>query len=89
MLATEPLTIDPLPLRAREMAQVLAAIFAHEDEVVALVEELAPRTAARMLSELALLASGDLAADATSSALRWILLEIHDQVGRRFDPVLA
>jgi hypothetical protein len=81
MLDTNAPAIAPAPLRPTEMAQVLAALVAHEAEVAALVARLAPRTAEPILVELARL--GTSGAGEPSAALRWILPEIHDELGRR------
>jgi hypothetical protein len=83
MLRTNEPTIAPAPLHAGEMAQVLAALVAHEAEVASLVARLAPRTAEPILSELARLGTGGAAPDEPSAAVRWILPEILEEVGRR------
>ena len=83
MLRTNEVTIAPAPLHAGEMAQVLAALVAHEAEVATLVARLAPRTAEPILSELARLGNGGAGLDAPSAAVRWLLPEILEEVGRR------
>jgi hypothetical protein len=84
MLETNRTTIRPTPLRADEMARVLAAVVVHADEVAALVAASAPKTAAALLAELAALGGGRLGHEDASPALRWILSEIHEELGSRF-----
>jgi hypothetical protein len=76
--------IQPAPLGATEMAQVLAALIAREDDVLALVVGIAPCSAIRIVEELGLLATGVLGQHELSPALRWILPEIHAELGRSF-----
>jgi hypothetical protein len=78
--ANANVAIHPPLLRPDEMAELLAAIFAHEGDVAALVSALAPRNAGPILEELELLADGRLPHDGISHALRWILPEIHDEL---------
>jgi len=82
-------TIHPPLLRPAEMAELLAALFEREADVVALVCSLARRNAGPILAELRLLAGGALAHDGISHALRWILPEIHHELGREFRAVLV
>ena len=72
--------IHPPLLRPGEMAELLAAVVAREEDVAKLVRALAPRNAGAMLEELALLVGGRLPHDRISHALRWILPEIHEQL---------
>lgn len=89
MLEANAATIVPCPLRTREMAEVLAAHFAEESEVASLVERLAPRTASRLLAELSALVAGAVDPGELSPALRWILPEIHEELGHRFPALVA
>jgi hypothetical protein len=90
MLETNRSTIRPPPLGAAEMARVLAAVVAHGDEVAQLVALAAPRTAAALLAELAALGSGPLGHEEEASpALRWMLSEIHEELGLRFRAATA
>jgi hypothetical protein len=89
MLQTNRPTIRPPPLGAAEMARVLAAVVAHGDEVAELVALAAPRTAAPLLAELAALGSGPLGHAEASPALRWILSDIHEELGLRFRTAAA
>mgnify|MGYP003466646814 CR=1 FL=1 len=71
------------------MAEILAAIVQREADVTALVSSLAPRNAGPILVELRLLAAGVVAHDGISHALRWILPEIHEELGRDFQAAFA
>ncbi len=81
--------IHPPLLRPDEMAELLAALLAAQDEVAALVGALAPRNAGPILEELGLLADGRLPHDGISHALRWILPELHEQLAGDFRAALA
>jgi ABC-type thiamine transport system ATPase subunit len=81
--------IHPPLLRPEEMAELLAALVAQEQDVAALVGALAPRNAAAIVEELLRLADGRLAHDAVSHALRWILPELHEQLAGGFRAALA
>ncbi len=82
-------TIHPPLLRPDEMAELLAALVAQEDDVAALVGSLAPRNAGAILDELDALASGRLPHEGISHALRWILPELHEQLAGDFRAALA
>jgi hypothetical protein len=71
-------------LRSAEMAEVLAALVAHGDEAEALVATLAPRNVDALLDELDQVTAGRLPQADASQSLRWILTELHDELGRRF-----
>ncbi len=81
--------LHPPLLRPDEMAELLAALVAQEDDVVALVGALAPRNAGPILDELEQLADGRIAHDGISHALRWILPELHEQLAGDFRAALA
>lgn len=81
--------IHPPLLRTDEMAELLAALFAQEEDVATLVGALAPRNAGPILEELGLLADGRLPHDGISHALRWILPELHEQLAGDFRAALA
>ena len=81
--------IQPAPLGAAEMAQIMAALVACEDDVVALVVSIAPCSAPRLVEELGLLSTGVIGQQEISSTLRWVLPEIHAELGRAFAATLA
>ncbi len=82
-------TIHPPLLRPAEMAELLVALVSRAADVAVLVTSLAPRNAGPILAELELLAAGGLPHDGISHALRWILPEIHHELGRAFHAALA
>ena len=82
-------TIHPPMLRPAEMAELLAAVVAHEAEVAALVAALAPRNACAILHELVQLGEGTLPHDGMSHALRWILPEIHQEFAGSYRAAVA
>ncbi len=82
-------TIHPPLLRPAEMAELLAAVVAREDDVAALVAALAPRNAGAILEELALLGEGRVSHDGISRALRWLLPEIHEEFAGTYRAALA
>jgi hypothetical protein len=84
MLQPKGIPLTAPPLHAAEMAEVLAALVAHEREAAALVATLAPRSGDALLAELALVTAGRLEQADASQALRWILSELHGELGRRF-----
>ncbi|HEX9048968.1 MAG TPA: hypothetical protein VF841_00375 [Anaeromyxobacter sp.] len=88
MLQTKTAIHPPL-LRPDEMAELLAALVAQEEDVAALVGALAPRNAAKILEELGRLMDGRLQHDGISHALRWILPELHEQLAGEFRAALA
>jgi len=79
----------PALLGAREMAELLAALVAHGEEVAMLVAQLAPATSDAVLDELERLGDGLLDPEQVSAALRWILPEVHRELGRRFSAARA
>ncbi len=81
--------IHPPLLRPDEMAELLAAIVAQQEDVAVLVGALAPRNARAILDELERLGDGRLAHDGISHALRWILPELHEQLAGEFRAALA
>lgn len=88
MIRTED-GLAPRRLTSRDMAQVLAAIVARRPEVADLVSELSPTHGAPLLEELDRLVRGDVAPDDASVVLRWVLPEIHAELGRDFAVVCA
>ncbi len=81
--------IHPPLLQAAEMAELLAAMVAQGDDVVALVTTLAPRNAGAILEELGLLRDGQIPHDGISHALRWILPELHQELAGTWRAALA
>ncbi len=77
-------TIHPRPLGPVEMAQVLAAVVALEADVAMLISLLAPRHTDGLIAELTRLATADGGSEELSPALRWLLPEIHEELGRYF-----
>jgi hypothetical protein len=84
MLQVKGIPLAAPPLRTAQMAEVLAALVAHGDEAAALVATLAPRSVEAILAELALVTAGRLDQLEASQAVRWILAELHEELGRRF-----
>ena len=82
-------SLAPRRLTSRDMAQVLAASVVRPSEVAELVALLAPTRRAPLLDELDRLLRGDVAPDDASLVLRWVLPEIHAQLGRDFPVVSA
>lgn len=89
MIVVNAAVIQPARLDATEMAQILAAFLTCEEDVLALVVAIAPCSARRIVEELTLVSTGGLALDEMSSALRWILPEIHAELGSRYPALEA
>lgn len=84
MLATNRSRPTPDSLGTREVAELLAALVAARPALEAAVRTLAPRTADAVLAELDAIAGGALAPRDASAAVRWILPELHRELGRPF-----
>jgi hypothetical protein len=84
MLDTKGSRIAPQLLGAADMAEILAALVARGAAVANLVDALAPRRSDALLAELDRVASGTLPQENASQTLRWILPEIHAEIGRWF-----
>jgi hypothetical protein len=84
MLETKGTRLAPQLLGPGDMAEVLAALVTHAPAVAELVDALAPNGSAAILDELERVTSGRLGQEQASQALRWILPEIHAEIGRRF-----
>jgi len=80
MVATTALVIHPARFGAPEMAEILAAVVLREDDLLAAVAALAPTCARPIVDELRRLGSDTVAHDEISSALRWMLPEIHREL---------
>jgi hypothetical protein len=89
MIDTNAAAIHPAPLGAGEMAQVLAAVFAREEDVAALVAHLAGGSAQPILLELRLFTDGWITPEHVSPTLRWLLPEIHAELGTEFRALRA
>jgi hypothetical protein len=89
MLDTKGSRLAPQLLGPADMAELLAAMVTHAGAVAELVDALAPRGSGAIMAELDRIASGVLRQEQASQALRWILPEIHAEIGRRFRAALA
>lgn len=89
MLDTNAATVAPELLGAKAMAQILAAILLLGPDVAAFVAGVAPGMADDLLAEIDGLVGGGVTLDELSPALRWILPEIHAEIGRRFCVAVA